>query len=256
MRKDLAILILSCDRYSELWKPFFLNFRLKWAECSYPIYLLANHKTFDADKVRTINVGDDADWSSNLIRAIDYIEEDYILTIFDDLFIKNDINDKEFDEIFCDFKKYAMNYLSLSPDTRTQWNFGGKPYYLIPAGDFYRSSAVFTLWKKEVLCALLEKGENAWQFEFYGTDRTKQYNNWFALNKKFFYYDNLLIKGKAMPTLYRALQSTLGEITLSFPVASKIEEHRLNIKESLFGCFWFLIPPVMRQYLQKITHRY
>ena len=41
----LAILVLSCDGYTDLWRPFFENFKKKWGDCPYDIYLLTNKKS-------------------------------------------------------------------------------------------------------------------------------------------------------------------------------------------------------------------
>ena len=45
MTSDSAILILSCDKFSDLWKPFFDLFWKYWPDCPYNVYLkvMKNH---------------------------------------------------------------------------------------------------------------------------------------------------------------------------------------------------------------------
>ena len=41
---DTAILVASCDRYSDLWGPFFGVLAKRWPDCPLPIYLGMNHR--------------------------------------------------------------------------------------------------------------------------------------------------------------------------------------------------------------------
>lgn len=58
----------------------------------------------------------------------------------------------------------------------------------------YRTSTVFSIWKKEVLLDLLDPAENAWQLEIAGTDRSKKYDVWYSAPTDCFGYVNLVIK--------------------------------------------------------------
>ncbi len=42
---ELAILVCSCDKYADVWEPFFKLFFKFWPDCPYPIYLLSNYLT-------------------------------------------------------------------------------------------------------------------------------------------------------------------------------------------------------------------
>ena len=37
-----AVVVSSCDAYSDAWKPFFKLFFKYWSDCPFPIYLVTN----------------------------------------------------------------------------------------------------------------------------------------------------------------------------------------------------------------------
>jgi len=41
-RANCSILIPSCDKYSDLWRPFFTLFWRHWPDCPFPVYLGSN----------------------------------------------------------------------------------------------------------------------------------------------------------------------------------------------------------------------
>ena len=53
---DIALLVPSCDRYSDLWEPFFLNLKKKWPNLPFRVCLVANEKPFQFPGVEVIHV--------------------------------------------------------------------------------------------------------------------------------------------------------------------------------------------------------
>jgi hypothetical protein len=39
---NLAVIVVSCDLYSDVWKPFFTLFFKYWNDCPFPVYLTSN----------------------------------------------------------------------------------------------------------------------------------------------------------------------------------------------------------------------
>ena len=73
---DLAILVVSCDKYSELWDNFFNLMYKNWpslkdSESNVPIYLIANSKKFSDSRVQTIQIPNEISWSDNVLKALD-----------------------------------------------------------------------------------------------------------------------------------------------------------------------------------------
>jgi hypothetical protein len=81
----LAVLVLSCDKYHDLWKPFLGQFRKYFPVESYPIYLGSNSKACTEPGVISVLSGDDPDWSTSLKRMLAQIKEPKIFVILEDL---------------------------------------------------------------------------------------------------------------------------------------------------------------------------
>ena len=82
--KNMAILVCSCDKYEDVWNPMFEMFYKFWPDCPYDVYLLSNNKTYNHDRVKTITTGDDVSWSKAFRKAINEINEEYVLIIMED----------------------------------------------------------------------------------------------------------------------------------------------------------------------------
>jgi hypothetical protein len=71
---DISVLVVSCDAYQDLWKPFFSCFFKFWPDCPFPVYLGANFKKYEDDRVQTILIGQDLDYSTNLLMMLKQIK--------------------------------------------------------------------------------------------------------------------------------------------------------------------------------------
>ena len=82
-----ALLVVSCDRYRDLWVPFFTLLFRYWPDCPYPVFLGSNDETYPDRRVVPLAVGADIDWSTNLKRMLDLIPLDGILLLQEDFLI-------------------------------------------------------------------------------------------------------------------------------------------------------------------------
>ncbi len=196
MNNDIAILVVSCDNYSDLWSPFFECFRRFWPDCPYNIYLVSNNKLGNFDGVEPILTGDDVSWSDNLIIALRQVRQKYVLLFIEDLFLSKSVNTQEVKNLFAWANANEINYLRC----RRLLNNGDKDYddkvEIISKGQLYRTSTVMSFWNKDVLMDLLKSGESAWQFEYFGTERSDKYSDFYVVKKSLFKTINTVIKGK------------------------------------------------------------
>jgi len=169
---ELAVVVSSCDGYSDLWPPFFFFFFQYWGNCPYPTFLVANRKRYNDPRVSTILVGEDLDWSSNLRRALLEIRLPYVLLLLDDYFLKGPVNSQRIHELFLYMKRKGAGCLRLfpspGPDTPCQDN---SEVGEILIGARYRVSLQAAIWKKEILLELLREGESPWELEIKGSRR-------------------------------------------------------------------------------------
>ena len=212
---NIAVLVVSCDSYSDLWNPFFECFKRFWPDCPYKVYLMSNKKTFDRQGVTNVLTEDDPSWSDSLINGVSQIKEDYIFMFLDDLFLVKPVDTKKVLEVFDWAVSNDVNYLRTylmtnnKPDKQYNRLVGSLSKKMI-----YRASTVMVVWKKQVLLDLLKSGESAWDFEVQGTVRADKYDDFYATWQNLFTIVNTVIKGKWRRDAAGEIQSLGIEIDL------------------------------------------
>ena len=104
--KKIPFLVVSSDKYSDLWVSFLKTFKSNFKDRQ-KIYFGSNTKKFKNSNVIPIISGPDKDWSSSLIKILDKINEEYLIIILEDLYFAQEIDKKKFNSIikFCYKKK-------------------------------------------------------------------------------------------------------------------------------------------------------
>lgn len=231
MSSSVAVVIPSCDKYSDLWEAFFATLQLRWSDCPYPLFLVTNEINFKRENVSVIRIGEDRTWSANLAAALLLIPHDYVLLIMDDLFLKSRINEERVASLIDKCVSQEWDYLRLNPTPGPSRpgnaNDGVGP---IVKGDWYRSSTVMSLWRKEVLLDVLNPKENAWEFEIFGSDRTDKYQRWFASVDWNLPFHNVVIKGKLDPFALWELRSENIDIATHREVMGILDASILVLK--------------------------
>lgn len=206
LKYNLAILVPSCDKYSDLWDPLFSSIEKFWNPLPGNLYLLTNNLTPDKYPCKVIPIGDDKTWSLNVLNALSYIDEEYVMLHIDDLIITDYVDTFQTNRLISEFMNSNGNYLRLNPTPKGTFQMGFISNVL--PGDLYRSSTVFSIWKKEVLVDILRPEENAWEFEILGSERTDVFRNWYASVKWLIPYENLVIKGLVDPLALRKINKS------------------------------------------------
>ena len=201
-----AVLVVTCDKYSDLWDLFIGQFRSYWPDCPLPKYIMTNETTAQFEGFANLRVGRDVSWSDNLSSALDLIPEDYVLLFLDDLVLKGRVNTALLSEALAWARSVRPDHLRLNaterPDERVDGIVGR-----IREGAIYRTSTVLTLWRKQALRSLLMPGESAWQFETKGSERSDSMKSFFSLYKNCFPVINCVIKGKWRRDAVRVLRA-------------------------------------------------
>ena len=110
---DCAILVLSCDKYCDLWKPFFELFHKFWSRCPFTVYLGSNTKKFRDYSIPTILSKSCIDWSSDLLSILAQMKEEYIFIWIDDFFPMSSIDTKLFIRGFEFMKMNKANHIHI-----------------------------------------------------------------------------------------------------------------------------------------------
>ena len=239
---DIAIVILSCDKFKVTWDPCFNHLFNSWPDCPYPIYLLNNFISSEDERVKDLLVGEDLNWSDTLKKGLLKIKEKRVFFIFDDSFITR-FNLEEVKLIFKitienDLDSVALRKRVFDSGKR----FNEKIYKINPTAK-YRNSLFLNLIKKDLLLSLLKSGENAWQFEKDGNKRNKSFDFYSVYNSKLVAYEHGIVKGKWLPKTYNYLKNNGYSLN-----GNPFENH------SKFKMFTMKIYNIIFYKVHKFTH--
>ena len=249
---DLAIVINSCDKYSDLWETFFYFFNKNWPDCPFKRYLISNNIQPNINDVEIIKVGKDISWSNNLLLALKQLEQKYILFFLDDLFLIKLVDTERLVDVFKVFKSINGNSFKLismpKPDTKFNEFFG-----IISPGALYRTTTVFSIWNRTILLKLLNKNENAWEFELNGSIRSDPINNFFSTYENMFFWIHGVIRGKWVRKSVKLIKSQGYEISINKrPVMGYTLSVIIFLRQIRAYLFKVFIPSKYRKKVRKI----
>lgn len=218
---DVAVVVLSCDKYCDLWNPFFDLYFRTWSDVDLRVYLCANRKVFDDARVTTALSGEDSDWSTSIKASLEQISHDYVMLVFDDVFFDQPIDHGALARLLNFVRDRQPSYLRFrpapKPDERLDAHFGR-----IHEDTIYRTS-LFGLWKRSVLLDLLRPGESAWEFEYQSPERARALPDFFGVYDTYFSYIHAIEKGLWIPEAYQRM--------LALGVKPDLSQRRLMTQE-------------------------
>jgi len=171
--KDVAILVMSCDAYSDVWEGFSVCINKYWSDCPYPIFL--SSESIDAPNnlvfEKTIHTNTTT-WSSRLRESLLQLKQDIIMLVLDDIWLSKAVNNAETSAAVAILNAPLVGAVRLSTPRVSVYPYSNNADYLeIPFGQPYRISTAPAFWKKEALLSVLENTESAWEFERLGSFR-------------------------------------------------------------------------------------
>ncbi|MBI5568417.1 MAG: hypothetical protein HY914_00575 [Desulfomonile tiedjei] len=167
---ELAILVVSCDRYADLWDPFFQIFRKRWPDCPYPVFLGSNHKKYPNQGVNPVPVGEDRGWGRNLRLMLDNMGVRRVILFLEDFLLLTPVNTQRVQELAQLVEEQGVGCLRLYPHPPPTRRIRGIPGLgEIRPGDDWRVSTQTAIWDTELLYSLSWPEFSAWDFESIGS---------------------------------------------------------------------------------------
>lgn len=198
--KKIPLVIITYDKYSELWK---YNIDSINRYLNAEIYIITNSydKQNKFDENVHVIVTEEDDWSENLDIGISRLSEDYnldyALFTFDDLIIQSINNRPCIDEAFRLIKKDEIAAIKLSHSHLGEEKFNESFNFVTQ--NKYKTTLVFTVWDLNVLQELASLGYNPWEFEVNGYKHlpNTQYTV-LSSGTNLIDYFNSIVKGKVV----------------------------------------------------------
>lgn len=184
---NISMLLSSCDKYEDTWKPFLSLLKKHWPEFNMPIYLGAETKEIAIEGLDVrcpLSKGPVyTQWSERLLRLLDHIDSEYILFSLDDFWITERVNDDAFNRI-CSYMENdsQMGFVCLKQEIKDYSSEKDKAacidcqypeLWRCLKDKSFRITTQFGIWKKSYLIRILRAHESAWYFETRATWRSK-----------------------------------------------------------------------------------
>lgn len=184
---NCTVLVCSCDKYEDIWDPFFTLYKKNCSNLNLPIVLNTESKDykFEGLDIKTLNLYGKDDkavtWSQRLIDTLNCIDSELILMLLDDFFIVNAIDDQKINDcikwMLNDRNIAAFYLVPLKKDSINDNKYPG--FVLRSKKDNYMLSCQAAIWRKEHLLKYLRPHESPWEFEVLGSKRCKRYDDKF-----------------------------------------------------------------------------
>ena len=173
-----SVLIVSCDSYSDLWRPFFTLFWRYWPDCPFKVYLGANSARYEDPRVLTLNAGRDESWSKNLRFFLNQMDTKYVLLLLEDFLLTERAATGSVVEHLQVLEELGGTVMRLFPNPPPETRLKGYPGVgVIHRLARFRVSAQAAIWNRAGLLMLIQDEESAWDFELRGTLRSRSIGN-------------------------------------------------------------------------------
>jgi hypothetical protein len=202
---DCAIVVPSCDAYSDLWEPFLRLLDKYWLDRSMPIYFGTNELSVQG-RVVVLMSDRGSIWSDRLIDYLQRLDCEYVLLMLEDFFLRRPVRDAEVQACLTFMRESGAHMVRLVPLPRPTCRLPGNHRFgICEPGSPYRLSTQAAIWRRSTLLGLLRPGETIWQFEIAGSQRSSSLREGFySVWKPVLPYPGMLVhhvveKGKWFP---------------------------------------------------------
>jgi len=253
--KKSAVVILSCDKYSDLWEVMSTSIVNNFEELGIPIYLVSNEITFNYPGIINIQTGVDEDWSTSLISAISQIPQDSLLLFLDDMPLLSKPNYKKIIDCFQLVQNKSIGMIQPRSIRRIQrYHIDRDFWYEFSKHDSYTAN-VFGFWDKETLLKILKPGESPWKFEIYGSQRLNSIAKSGAIKDEIFDYAHLVQKGMWVTNVSDLLRLHNLKISLISRETNNTNASLNYIKEFIFQFTLNCLPRKIQPFVFRLYNK-
>lgn len=168
MTENLAVLISSCDKFSDLWEEHIRLYRENWKGESVKTFLVTDKAT-DAnfEGVEIITAPSDYDFPMRIKYALQFIAAPYVLLTLDDYFTVNNIESKDIFYLADRAYNEKIDYLMLY-DRRKDSSRKFLPIEVLEEIDLNKKYALTlypAIWNKDFLAKTVKDDLSPWLYE-------------------------------------------------------------------------------------------
>lgn len=181
MKSGIPLIVSSCDKCSDLWQSFFWLLKKNWTGFDRKVYLCTDSKVFSYEGLDIdcpLRMPPGSTWSENLLTLLNHIDEEYVLFMLDDFWLKSQVDVdglQQYEDIIQTDDTIGficlIHQIVPSVENPLSADYSGLIEYGMKTP--YRVTTQAGLWRKDYLNSLLRRYESAWWFEMFGSKRSR-----------------------------------------------------------------------------------
>lgn len=186
--RDCAIVVSTCDNYSDIWELFFTLFQKFWPDNPYPVFLNSETLDYRNDnmavttlKARTAELS----WTRRLKEALERVESDYIVFMLDDFFLFDYVDTSRIEECVTYMRRdsnIAAIYLTCLGYQMEACALPGLEKCKHTSE--MKAPLTIALWRKNTFLYYLDHDESPWEFELNSLERgLKRGDTFYSISK-------------------------------------------------------------------------
>lgn len=207
---DMAILLYSCKKNSDMWSVFLTLFRKYWQECPYKLVLLTdkqerNQESFGFDDVVVLDAG----WRDMIFAGIDRAGTEYVMLWMDDYLLCDYVKNEDIAYYVEKAREYHAANIRLleSPTIIAKTYKRDEDFNVYEPGTAYSFSTQVGIWNAALLKKYIRPQWSAWDFERKGSLEVKDYKHPLLASRNYtFPYEEGVRRGKWMDNGIRLCQ--------------------------------------------------
>lgn len=182
---DVTVVIGTYDPYKPAWGPMCHGLTKYWSDCPWPVEWITVMKRAPCGTTHAVGYGDD--WSRRMMRGVERVRAPVILWMTEDNWLTAPVDTAVVKRYAAYVERKALHHIRLYPG----WDHD-KPdgvtfdKTLLPFAEKspYRAALKPGLFNRPIFRALLRGGETPWQFERFGSQRSRQFGKLFCAIKE------------------------------------------------------------------------
>ena len=180
MKDSVTCLILSCDKFSDLWDGNIKLFNENWPDKVFSTYLVTDKPTDRTlPGVEILCAGEDVEWSDRLKFALQYVKTDYVFVTLDDYFLIERVDNAKMEDYLRLMIDGGYDYLRFYPRPKRATKeelVGHKGIYHVDPACNYSVNLYSCYWTKKFLEYTVREPKNAWMFEISLSQQAMNFN--------------------------------------------------------------------------------
>lgn len=183
--KNYALMVLGCDKNSELLPMFLRNIKKYWPQYNKEVYINTESFRFKSKDFDLKFPSQTYDilfpWSERLYNFLEEYPYKYVIFLLDDFILGDFVDSNELDRVYEIMEKNpkiaCFNFMETYKDSVDSIKEMYDRYYLKDIKAEFRINLQAAIWRKDFLMKFIRKHENPWQFETWGTKRAQRFSN-------------------------------------------------------------------------------